>query len=30
MKKYVFGFVFFVVVSTLWAAKTYKIGDEGE
>lgn len=31
MKKYVFGFVFFVVVSTLWAAKThYEIGDEGE
>ena len=29
MKKYVLGFCFFVVVSTLWAAKTYNIGDEG-
>jgi len=29
IKKYVLGFCFFVVVSTLWAAKTYKIGDAG-
>ena len=29
MKKYVLGFCFFVVVSTLWATKTYNIGDEG-
>ena len=29
MKKYVLGFCFFIVVSTLWAAKTYNIGDEG-
>ena len=29
MKKYVLDFCFFVVVSTLWAAKTYKIGDVG-
>ena len=29
MKKYVLGFCFFVVVSTLWAAETYNIGDVG-
>jgi|GEM_PF-5717322 len=29
MKKYVLGFCFFVVVSTLLATETYNIGDVG-